>query len=741
MKGRILILAIGMGVCLCLLGNLAMPTVALAKDDDVTKKILKHLKKYDIKAIPEDKDYPDAEAVIIHDHILKRQFFGVNSLWDFTWQEERYKVWKVLKPEVERFKTVILELGATGQLDDFEMIVYNPAGEETKIKKDQVQVKDIETPAGGRKFRQAIVSLPKLVAGTYIEMTLVIKHNTPLYWDKMILGGLDPIFTLYYGITLPDFTRNTPTSLYRPVVITNPLAYRFRAFDATKKKPLTQTMDKDIFFFNFEKIPAWRPGPNVLPLANTTSYVGFSLNELIVKNPLGKYDEKFEDYMQIPSDTPQTFIINAGSPEGFRLPFESWDAAADFVYGDVMIDLAKSAVFADVAKKIIGDQTVEGVKIKTIYDYLATDFQVFPSALPELMPPTVANLEKSLQEKKALACDLGFIFWGLLKQIGVSAWVGLGYSQDQYFGEYDRKFAQMVPFTQSMVTTGTGPGMKIYFPGDSSVRMGGYPPEIASVDFLLMALKTDDELTKEPANSRDPKSPYITVRKSTRVKTSWQAIDSGNPTANKISGKYEITVGETDSVTMSGTVTFAGFKEIEQRRSLKGLDETKAVEAAKAWFAKVSPGVTIESLKINNLDKVNADLAYAVKITAPYTIKDGKLSIPFNLFDTKQLLPFTLGETKPAYLFMPYRFGIFDDFMVTFEKGWKVASAPAKSEHKVNEGLLMINIRETPIQYNYQRGYAFTQIFLPEDKVQGALDLIKKIEDVGKSDALLLEKK
>ena len=138
------------------------------------------MKKVGLEVIPSSDAYPDAAAVIILDHIYKRQFFGFYSLWDTTYQEERYRLWKILNPEEKRLQQVRIDLGSTGTLEEFELTVFTPDGELTKIKQNQVTVKETSYPEGGTAYKQGIVDLPALTRDTVVEMKYIIKFKEPL---------------------------------------------------------------------------------------------------------------------------------------------------------------------------------------------------------------------------------------------------------------------------------------------------------------------------------------------------------------------------------------------------------------------------------------------------------------------------------------------------------------------------------------------------------------------------------
>lgn len=712
-------------------------TAAVAKENDYDKKLFKHLKKFDVKDLPDNEQYPGADAIIIFDRIQKRQFFGFHSMWDITQEIHRYKVWKVLKPEVERLKSIVIELGDSRKLDEVELMIYPPAGEAVKVKE-----KEFTKDAAAATYQ-----FSGLAADTIVELTYVVKEDAPLHWENYYIQGPDPIVRLHYGFTTPEFVKLAPTHYYTPVAHANPFSYRFRVFDSVQKKLLKPQTDSEGFYFDFSDQPAWLPAPYALPKANRSSLITFCVNELIVKNTLEmNYDEeKHQQYMQIPaSDLIQSGNLSArqgelkkaGSPAAYKYDFSQWDNVADYLYFDVLKAIAKSEVFSAKSKEITENATISAIATKRIYEYCANNFTVEKSETNDYSP-TLKTLEAALKDGKASQRDMGFLLWGLFHHAGIETSVALGFDHSVLVGEVDKKLPMPLNFDMGLVLQKDK--NKLYFPGDPAVAMGHYPPELEGTSLLCFTLEANSD--EEIQTTTDPKSPYITQKTQTRVKTEWFNLSPGSPLDNKTVNKLELTVAEDGSITTTLATSFVGHNETLLRRKIISLSEEDAKKELEKWVSMRTPDTSVKITKMKNWNKSSGSLEFEAELTLPIKVENDTLTIPFSLFNESEVIPLDELKDRQRDVFFPFRYFNFDDFMITYEKGWQLKTAPENVQNKSNVGMIGVNIRQNEISFNYQRGFSMFQYFTPMESISQLLDFYKQIKEVETSDILVLEKK
>lgn len=716
-----------------------VPVLYAKEDMAYDKKLYKHLKKRDIKELPQNNEYPDAAAIIICDEILKEQFFGYYSIWDITYKENRYKVWKVIKPEEARLQKVEIDLGNNKEVEEFKLTIYPLQGEDQKIKKEEMKLHTYTYPEGGSEYKKAVLELPELSPNTILEMEYVLNVSETLFWDEVVIQGQDPIVYYSYGFLPPEFIRLSPTQLYGPVAHKNQFLYRFRAYDPIKKKLLTPEKKKNGFYFNFHNLPAIDLSPHLLPLRNRSAFVAFTVDDIIIKDPVARYEEDDQNYMQISPDTDANFIRSAGSPDAYKISISDWSAIADFLYFDLFNGIADSQVFADQAKALVGDVSSDTMKIQKIYSFLANEF-----TLSEFRPPIYAlpikDLEILLEKKTSSRGDLGFIFWGLLHHAGIASKVGLGFTHNEFVGEFDRKFPLPIHFSTSLILIGEGEKAKAYYPGDPFVKMGSYPPEIDGSDFLIVSMKSQEEIAKGQLYETDKLNPYIKLRKMYRLNASWQMLQVSSPLANKISTKFEINVAEDGTITAKAMTIFYGHTETDLRRQLSGLDQTEVEKVATDWYAKQLTSGEIVKATVKNFDKLTGTLEFDAEIKPAFTIKDNQLTIPFSFFNQTHTLPISEEYKNNEMILLPYRSFVWNDFMVRFDKKWTINKAPESKKFQAEEGMAATNIRQTELDFNYQRGFTLTKIFVKGDEVGNMFGYFDKIKELETTDVLVLQK-
>jgi len=729
-------------VCmLCVVSLIAVPLINAKEDMDYDKKLYKILKKKEIKTLPSNSDYPGADAIVIHQEIFREQFFGYFSLWDITYKEKCIKIWKVINPAEPRLQKVTIELGQVNEIEEFDLYLYPFKGESARFKITNLQIQTYNYLEGGTAYKRAVLDLPALQPDTIIEMEYILEVKEPLFFDYDILQGADPILSLSYGFAPPEFIRLAPTQLYAPVSHSNQFQYKFLAFDAVNKKAVLPKQ-KNGFFFTFNDLPAIKVDKQHLPLANQSSFIAFCVNELIIKDPLARYDEAYQAYMQIPPETADNFIRSAGSPEAYKIGFANWDDVSDYLYFDLLDGIQNSTVFAAVAKEIVSDISGDILKLQKIYNFMATEFTRTEYRPDFLYALPLKDIETALTNRQAHQFDLGFIFWGLLHHAGITGSLGVGFDHNQYIGEYvlGRKFPMPTAFNTSLVLVGEAEKARLYFPGDPALRLGSYPPEIEGSDFLILTLKTQAERANENLYQTDKLNPYIKVRQNPRMTTEWQFLQIGVPTVNQVASKLELNISEEGAIKVIAQSTFSGHEETVVRRELLGKSSTDAEKYAREWYEKQLENATINSLSIKHLNDFAAALEFDAELALPLEIKDNTLSIPFSFFNQTKLLPVADAQKKVDALFFPYRSFVWNDFMVTFEKGWKVKSKSQPAKIETENGMIATNIRETEIQYNYQRGFTLIKIFMSGQEVQTLLDYFSKVKELELSDVLVLEK-
>ncbi|MBN2381421.1 hypothetical protein JXQ70_00930 [bacterium] len=739
------VLAMVLMCCFCAL--IIIPQLEAKNDLNYDKKLFRHLQKKDIEQIPANEDYPGADAIIIYDETIKEQYFGYYSLWDITYKELGYKVWKVVNPSVERLQKVVIELSNNKEVDEFEINLYPFQGESQRFKKENLQVQTYTYPEGGSEYKKAVLELPAMASNCVIEMEYILNVRKPLFWEKFLIQGLDPIVQFHYGFRTPEFVKMSPTQLYAPVAHNNPFLYKFRAFDAVNKK-LVEPKQKNGFFFSFEKLPSISEADGMLPKANKSSFLAFCVNDLIIKDPVdSRYDEKYEAYMQISPDTPQNFISSAGSPAAYRIPFHDWACVSDYLYFDLFDDILKSKVFEEVAATIIGDLSEDVRKNQTLliqkaYNFLSKDFVIDDFRPAEVYALTIKDIERALTNRKAHQFDLGFIFWGLLQHVGIEAKLGVGFTHDAFLGEFDRKFPIPIQFNTSLVVVGQKEKAQLYYPGESTLRMGSYPPEIEGADFLIISLRDKAVLAEENLYLTDKLNPYINVRQNSRVTAEWQLLQVGSPTANKTSSKFELTVAEDGTIVTKAVTTFCGHEETLIRRALQGLDQQAAEQFARDWYTKQLENAEISSVSLKHVNDFAANVEFDAEFSLPFAVKDNTLAIPFSFFNQTKVLPITEKQAEELghEVVFPFMSFVWNDFMVTFDKGWKIQSGAQSTNFQKPEGMVATNIRQTENQFNYQRGFTMTSIYLKDQQIQELLGYFAKIKELEKADILVLEK-
>lgn len=704
------------------------------------KKLYKSLKKKELTKLPDIKNYPQADGIVIYESIQKPQFYGYYSLWDINYSEIHYKLWEIINPNVPRFKKLVVKLGTDGELTDFMLNIFTPDRQLQKFKKKDISFSQVNPTKG-------TISLPDLVSKTIIEMKVIVKHKQPLYWDKLIIHSPDPIIYFRYGFSHPVFHKQSPTKYYEKITELNPFFYRFRAFDNIQKKFLKVQEDDKGFFFVFNNIPAFLPKPHGLPKANSSSMVSFALNQLIIKNPIAKFDkEKDVKLMQLPANIESLpnkqkieKIKSAGSPAGFKLPFENWSEVYDYVLYDMMNRLKTSKLFAEKAKEMIGETTIPSLKTKKIYKKILSDFSCTNH---NYMKPniTVKDLEHVLSAKKGSSLEIGFVFWGLLQNLEINSKIGLAFSRDKFLGKFDRKFPIPVNFNEAIVFAGKGKRAKYYYPVDASVKAGKYPPELDGADVLWLNLKSKEELKNEPKNQTDPKSPYIKIMKRTRIKADWQLLDFGSPTVNKIVSKIAINVAQDGSLSNKALISFTGHEETLVLRELLGKNKTEIEKYVSKWFNIRAPQAKVTKTAVKNLHSMSKNLTFELEFELPLKLKANNLEISFDFYNENEALFYKADENLNSAFVLPFRAFVWDDFMVTFEKGWKVTKSPEKKQFKSKEGMAAINLRQNKIQFNYQRGFSQVQIFTKEKEMGTLTDFYKKIREFSDDDVLTLEK-
>ncbi|MFC1852216.1 DUF3857 domain-containing protein [candidate division CSSED10-310 bacterium] len=252
--------------------------------------------------IPHNENYPDAAAIVLKDKIIIRHLFGHYSLWDITHIEERHRLWKIIRPQVKRLQSFTINLAEHEKIQSLKLTIYSPDGTLSRLGKRDIRIEEYRDPITHEFLPKAVIPLPDLDPNTIIELKYRIKYLYPKFWEKIYIQGPDPIISYYYGVLFPEFPRMAPTKFYAPVVHSQPLSYKFLAYDATIRKFVSEQKDKHGFHFYFKNLPALKEIPYTLPSGNISSFIAYNVYEIIVRNPLApKYKPEYKDYMNIPA--------------------------------------------------------------------------------------------------------------------------------------------------------------------------------------------------------------------------------------------------------------------------------------------------------------------------------------------------------------------------------------------------------------------------------------------------------
>ncbi|MBN2383536.1 hypothetical protein JXQ70_11690 [bacterium] len=694
-------------VVMLMLYTLGMGVSAVFAATHYHRAMTKRFRELDLKTIPARENGADASAIVILEEITDRQYYGYYSMWDVTHIEERNRIWKVLDPSEERTGWLEVDLADTLEIVSFKVNIYYPDGTMVKLRKADLRLENYRDSITGERYQRGLLLLPGIVADTIIDLSSAVHYDYPKHWEKMYIQGPDPIDLFRYTLTRPVFHRLAPTRYYEPVTQLCIPTYRFRAYDSNKRMyvPVHETPEGHTVVFN--NVPACVGSDHSLPCGNTSSFIEYNVQELLVKNPLDTvYKPEYKQYMNIPAylteelkpypldnqQAKENVLKSAGSPAAYRISFYTWDFIIDYFYYDILESLTKSKKFREYAEQLRAAEEQSGPKgqldrARILYNHLSQSFRCYRSPdLSHRYAPTIKVLEESLEQKTVTPLTVGLIYWGLLYHSDIYSRIGFGFTRDQFSGKFDRQYPVPLHFNAALVVLSHGREEHYLYPGNKYVRFGDPAPELENADLLVTYFRPKDLLRHATNTRRDVLHNFIEKREYPRLTTYWVQLPATAPEMHTCNTMLEISLTDPGQFKARATTRFSGHPETEMRQALGELSGPEQSVFVRNWFQQQLTDCEVISVEFSGSDSLDRPLMFEAVLETDLDQTETGLKVPLTFFSQKKLFSFLWENPFKTTIFFPYLSTMETTFTLKVGSNWHIVDTPQEVTYSTPQG-------------------------------------------------------
>jgi hypothetical protein len=514
-----------------------------------------------IKDFPEQKDYPEAEAIVLSEsHDLKVRSnednkimtYSVGNL-SFKTEQTTHEVIKIFK-NIDKYAYKQINLWPEEELLSLHARTIKPDGTVIELKDD-----DFHTIKGAGPdaafyptYKRVRFTFPGVEKNCIVEYEYKIDVKFPFVRDRWDIQSRIPKLQSIYKLTVP-------VMFLKPDKDGKDHGWKFKTFNGTLKNPsvenladVSQSYSLNTILFTWEEkdIPAFEPDP----------LMGADQNYL--KNV------KF-----IPSE------------------WESWSDVSKWFYGHFFKpQLVISDEITKKAQEITKDCHSEIEKMESMYKYVQSiPYVDLELGLGGYIPHTP---EEVLKQNSGDCKDKSILLIGLLKSIGIEAKPVLVLTSDE--GLIHASFQNWT--FNHMIVKATSRGKVDYWmdPTVKHCKFGSLPPRCQNINVLVLNDDKTSQIEMTPGSTFTDNSEAVFLK-----------LDLTNP----------------DSAYFDIGIKFKGALDIIYKNELTEKTHDEMIKLCKSLVSNKYLDAEIQDYSINNLDSANVDLKLNFKFRVPNIIE------------------------------------------------------------------------------------------------------------------------